>query len=119
MRYKGYEFNIYDLPGTYALSAYTPEEVYVRRRLFEHTPDVVVNVVTASNLERNLYLTTELIDINLRMVVALNMYDELQNDKAEPGLPAARRTARRSDGADRFEDGQRYRRIVRYGDSVV
>ena len=83
MRYKGYEFNIYDLPGTYALSAYTPEEVYVRRQLFEHTPDVVVNVVTASNLERNLYLTTELIDINLRMVVALNMYDELQNDKAE------------------------------------
>ena len=83
MHYKGYEFNIYDLPGTYALSAYTPEEVYVRRQLFEQTPDVVVNVVTASNLERNLYLTTELIDINLRMVVALNMYDELQNDKAE------------------------------------
>lgn len=83
MRYKGYEFDIYDLPGTYALSAYTPEEVYVRRHLFEKTPDVVINVVTASNLERNLYLTTELIDINLRMVVALNMYDELEQDGAK------------------------------------
>lgn len=83
MTYKGYEIELYDLPGTYALSAYTPEEVYVRRQLFEHTPDVVINVVTASNLERNLYLTTELIDINLRMVVALNMYDELKQDGAQ------------------------------------
>lgn len=83
MTYKGYEIELYDLPGTYALSAYTPEEVYVRRQLFENTPDVVINVVTASNLERNLYLTTELIDINLRMVVALNMYDELKQDGAQ------------------------------------
>lgn len=83
MRYKGYEFEIYDLPGTYALSAYTPEEVYVRRHLFENTPDVIINVVAASNLERNLYLTTELIDINLPMVVSLNMYDELEQDGAE------------------------------------
>ena len=83
MKYKGYEFDIYDLPGTYALSAYSPEELYVRRHLFEKTPDVVINVVTASNLERNLYLTTELIDINLKMVVALNMFDELEEDGAE------------------------------------
>ncbi len=77
--YKDYRFIIYDLPGTYALSAYTPEEVYVRRHLVEQTPDVVVNVVAASNLERNLYLTTELIDMNPKLVVALNMYDELQH----------------------------------------
>ncbi len=78
--YKGYHFNIYDLPGTYSLSAYTPEELYVRRFLKEETPDVVVNVVVASNLERNIYLTTELIDMDYRMVIALNMYDELERE---------------------------------------
>ena len=77
-RYKGYRFNITDLPGAYALSAYSPEEIYVRRHLVENTPDVVINAVVSSNLERNLYLTTELIDINPNMVVALNMYDELE-----------------------------------------
>ena len=76
--YKGYHFNIYDLPGTYSLSAYSPEELYVRRYLKDETPDVLVNVVVASNLERNLYLTTELIDMDYRMVIALNMYDELE-----------------------------------------
>ena len=76
--YRGYRFEITDLPGTYALSAYTPEERYVRHHLATQTPDVVINSVVASNIERNLYLTTELIDINPRMVVALNMFDELQ-----------------------------------------
>lgn len=75
----GYEFNIVDLPGTYSLAAYSPEEKYVRRYLAEETPDVIVNVVVASNLERNLYLTTELIDMDRSMVIALNMYDELEN----------------------------------------
>lgn len=76
--YKGYRFNIYDLPGTYSLSAYTPEELYVRRHIIDKQPDVIVNVVVASNLERNLFLTTELIDMDLRTVIALNMYDELE-----------------------------------------
>ncbi len=76
--YRGYRFEITDLPGTYALSAYTPEEQYVRSHIANEMPDVIINSVVASNLERNLYLTTELIDINPRMVVALNMYDELQ-----------------------------------------
>lgn len=76
-RYKGYRFEITDLPGTYALSAYTPEERYVRAHIADRQPDVIINAVVASNLERNLYLTTELIDINPQMVVALNMYDEL------------------------------------------
>lgn len=76
--YKDYKFNIFDLPGTYSLSAYSPEELYVRRYLKDETPDVIVNVVVASNLERNLYLTTELIDMDYRMVIALNMYDELE-----------------------------------------
>lgn len=76
--YQGYHFRLIDLPGTYSLSAYSPEEIYVRKHIIEETPDVIINVVDASNLERNLYLTTQLIDMNVRMVVALNMYDELQ-----------------------------------------
>ena len=75
----GYRFKIVDLPGTYSLSAYSPEELYVRKNLLEELPDVVINVVDASNLQRNLYLTTQLIDMNLRVVMALNMYDELKS----------------------------------------
>lgn len=81
-KYKGYKINITDLPGTYALSPYSPEEMYVRRHLMEKLPDVVINAVVASNLERNLYLTTELIDLNPKMVVALNMFDELEHSGA-------------------------------------
>ena len=76
--YKGYHFNIVDLPGTYSLSAYSAEELYVRRYLHDQLPDVVINVLDSTNLERNLYLTTELIDMDRSMVVALNMYDELE-----------------------------------------
>ena len=76
--FEGYHFRIVDLPGTYSLSAYSPEEMYVRRHIIEETPDVIINVVDSSNLERNLYLTTQLIDMNVRMVVALNIYDELE-----------------------------------------
>ena len=76
--FEGYEFNLVDLPGTYSLSAYSPEELYVRKQIIEQTPDVVINVIDASNLERNLYLTTQLIDMDLRMVCALNMYDEFE-----------------------------------------
>lgn len=77
--FQGYQFKLVDLPGTYSLSAYTPEEIYVRKHIVEETPDVIINVVDASNLERNLYLTTQLIDMNVRMVIALNMYDELES----------------------------------------
>lgn len=73
----GYTFNFFDLPGTYSLTAYTPEEIYVRKFIYEETPDIVINVVDATNLERNMFLTTQLIDMDLRVVVALNMYDEL------------------------------------------
>lgn len=77
--FQGYHFRIVDLPGTYSLSAYSPEEIYVRRHIINETPDIIINVVDASNLERNLYLTTQLIDMDLRMVIALNMYDELES----------------------------------------
>lgn len=73
-----YTFRLVDLPGTYSLTAYSPEELYVRRHLIDETPDVVINVVDSTNLERNLYLTMQLIDMNLRIVTALNMYDEVK-----------------------------------------
>lgn len=77
--YKGYRFEIVDLPGTYSLTSYSPEELYVRQYLKDNSPDVIINVVNVSNLERNLYLTTELIDMDRSMVIALNMYDELRS----------------------------------------
>ena len=76
-KYHGYQFNITDLPGTYSLSSYTPEELFIRNHMFREMPDIVVNVVDASNLERNLFLTTQLIDMDIRVVIALNMMDEL------------------------------------------
>lgn len=74
--FEGYDFNIVDLPGTYSLSAYSPEELYVRKQIIEKTPDIIINVIDTSNLERNFYLTTQLIDMHLRIVCALNMFDE-------------------------------------------
>ena len=109
----GYRFELVDLPGTYSLSAYSPEELYVRRNLIEDTPDVVINVVDASNLQRNLYLTTQLIDMNLRVVMALNMYDELteSGDKLDIkqlgyllGMPIIPTVSRSGDGIERLFD---------------
>lgn len=111
--YKGYRFNLIDLPGTYSLSAYSPEELYVRRYLGEEHPDVILNVVDASNLERNLYLTTELIDMDHPMVIALNMYDELMRggnklDYANLGrmigVPIVPTTARTGQGINKLFD---------------
>lgn len=77
-KHKGYTINIADLPGTYSLTAYSPEELYVRTFIRERMPDIVINVVDASNIERNLYLTTQLIDMDIKVVLALNMFDEMQ-----------------------------------------
>ncbi|MDE6002883.1 MAG: FeoA domain-containing protein, partial [Prevotella sp.] len=77
--YFGYEFNLTDLPGTYSLSCYSPEELYVRQHLTEQTPDVIINVIDASNIERNLYLTTQLLDMDIPLVCALNMFDEFEH----------------------------------------
>ncbi|MEG1572305.1 MAG: ferrous iron transport protein B [Bacteroidales bacterium] len=75
--YKGYTIELTDLPGSYSLSPYTPEEKFVREQLLQKNPDVIINVVDASNLERNLYLTSQLIDMDVKVVMALNMYDEM------------------------------------------
>ncbi|MCR4571269.1 MAG: ferrous iron transport protein B [Bacteroidales bacterium] len=105
--YKGYKITLVDLPGTYSLSAYSPEELYVRKNLLEKTPDVVLNVVDASNIERNLYLTAQLIDMSMPVVMALNMYDELQakGDKIDTeqlgyllGMPVCPTVCRSSKG---------------------
>ena len=76
--FEGYEFNITDLPGTYSLSAYSPEELYVRKEIIDKTPDIIINVIDSSNMVRNLYLTTQLVDMNQRIICALNMYDEFE-----------------------------------------
>ena len=111
--YGGYTFVIVDLPGTYSLSAYSPEELYVRQNLVEEVPDVVVNVIDSSNLQRNLYLTTQLIDMNLRVVMALNMYDELQakGDRLDLtqlgyllGMPVVPTVSRTGEGIDKLFD---------------
>ena len=109
----GYTFKIVDLPGTYSLSTYSPEELYVRKNLIEEVPDVVINVVDASNLQRNLYLTTQLIDMNLRVVMALNMYDELnaKGDRLDIkqlgwllGMPVVPTVSRTGKGIDNLFD---------------
>jgi ferrous iron transport protein B len=77
----GYTFSIVDLPGTYSLKSYSPEEIYLRNFIFDNKPDIIVNIIDASNLERNLYLTTQLIDMGVQMVIALNMFDELEKKR--------------------------------------
>lgn len=80
---KGYTFNFYDLPGTYSLTAYSAEEICVRKFIYEQTPDIVINVLDSTNLERSLFLTTQLIDMDLRTIIALNMYDEMEKKHME------------------------------------
>lgn len=111
--YKGYKLVITDLPGTYSLASYSPEELYVRQFLREKNPDVIINVVDATNLERNMYLTTELIDMDRSMVIALNMYDEFRNSGARLdyktlgemiGVPMVPVVARTGEGSGRLLD---------------
>ena len=120
--YGGYKFVIVDLPGTYSLSAYSPEELYVRKNLVEDMPDVVINVVDASNLQRNLYLTTQLIDMNLRVVMAMNMYDELKAKGGNLdirqlgyllGMPVVPTVSRSGEGIDRLFDT-----VINMGDKM-
>lgn len=136
-KYNGYTIKLIDLPGTYSLTAYTPEEIYVRRYLFEQQPDIVLNVLDGSNLERNLYLTTQLIDMDLRVAVALNMYDEMEsrNDRFDfhslsqlLGMPIVPTVGSKKKGLNNlcdklieiFEDRARDRRHIhiQYGEEL-
>ena len=77
------KINIVDLPGTYSLTAYSPEEIIARDFIIEERPDVVINVVDATNLERNLYLTVQILELDVPVVLALNMTDDLHKDGAK------------------------------------
>lgn len=112
-QHKGYTIHLIDLPGTYSITEYTPEEIYVRTYITDHHPDIVLNIVDASNLERNLFLTTQLIDMNIRVVMALNMYDELEKEGASLdynylghllGFPIVPTTACQGQGIDHVLD---------------
>lgn len=111
--HKGYTINLVDLPGTYSITEFSPEELYVREYITEHHPDVVLNVVDSTNLERNLFLTTQLIDMNVRMVMSLNMYDELKKSNATLdetqlenmlGFPCVPTTAKTGEGIQHVLD---------------
>ncbi|MGE5376532.1 MAG: FeoB small GTPase domain-containing protein [Bacteroidota bacterium] len=80
IEHDGLIINIVDLPGTYSLTAYSPEEIIARDYIIGEKPDVVINVVDATNLERNLYLTVQLLELDVPIVLALNMSDALQKD---------------------------------------
>lgn len=75
-RWKSHNIRIVDLPGVYGLTAYSPDEIVARNFIVEEKPDAVVDVVDASNLERNLYLVVQLLEMGARLIVALNMMDE-------------------------------------------
>ncbi|MCF0193282.1 MAG: ferrous iron transport protein B, partial [Prevotella sp.] len=131
-KYKDYYFNIVDLPGTYSLSAYSPEELYVRKQIVDNMPDVIINVIDASNIERNLYLTTQLVDMNLRIVGALNMFDEFESrgDKLDIdilgelfGIPMVPTIFKNGKGVDelfdyiiRVYEGQPYKKTHTHSD---
>ncbi|MEW6404106.1 MAG: FeoB small GTPase domain-containing protein [Chloroflexota bacterium] len=82
----GLAINIVDLPGTYSLTAYSPEEIIARDFIIEERPDVVINVVDATNLERNLYLTVQILELDVPVVIALNMTDDLHKEGAKIDL---------------------------------
>ena len=101
--------SIVDLPGIYSLSPYTPEEVISRNYLLDEKPDCVINIVDATNLERNLYLTTQIMEIDVPVVIALNMMDavEKNGDKINAeelekkiGLPVVKISALKEKGID-------------------
>lgn len=80
LKYNGIEYNIVDLPGTYSLGAYSDDEIVARDFILKEHPNVVINVVDGTNIERNLYLTTQLMEMGVNIVVALNMIDELESN---------------------------------------
>ena len=109
--YKKGEEPVYvvDLPGIYSLSPYTPEEVIARNYVLDEKPDGIINIVDVTNLERNLYLTTQLMELDLPMIVALNMTDVLEKNgdtidvralERRLGLPVVEISAIRGDNVD-------------------
>ncbi|MEA1959081.1 MAG: ferrous iron transporter B [Chloroflexota bacterium] len=79
--HRGYNINVVDLPGVYSLTAYSPDEVVARNFILKEEPDVVVDIVDASNLERNLYLAVQLLELGAKVIIALNMMDVAESRK--------------------------------------
>ena len=114
IEHNGKIINIVDLPGTYSLTAYSPEEIIARDYIIETRPDVVINVVDATNLERNLYLTVQILELDVPVVLALNMTDDLQKDGARidvdqlsqllGNVPVVQTTANKSKGITELID---------------
>lgn len=114
IEHNGKIINIVDLPGTYSLTAYSPEEIIARDYIIEARPDVVINVVDATNLERNLYLTVQILELDVPVVLALNMTDDLQKDGARidvdqlsqllGNVPVVQTTANKSKGITELID---------------
>ena len=77
---KNPNIHIQDLPGIYSLSPYTPEEVIARDYLVQEQPELIINIIDATNLERNLYLTTQLLDLDIPMIIGLNMMDVIKKE---------------------------------------
>jgi len=109
----GYEFEVVDLPGVYSLSAVSEDERVARQYIVDHRPDVVVDILNASQLERNLYLTLLLIELQVNLVVVLNMYDivESRGDRIDIealsrklGAPVIASTATKKEGIDELKD---------------
>ncbi|HZH94096.1 MAG TPA: ferrous iron transport protein B, partial [Tissierellaceae bacterium] len=113
-KHKGVLYNVVDLPGTYSLGAYSEDELVARDFIVKGSPDVVINVVDATNLERNLYLTTQLLEMGANVVVALNMMDEAESkqiristkDLSEAlGVPVISTVAAKKKGIEDLVDG--------------
>ncbi len=136
VQWDGTDVTIMDLPGTYALTSHSEDERVARRALIEDRPDLVVQVLDASNLERNLYLTAQLLDLEVPLVLALNMSDLARQSgvQVEPallaqllGVPVVATVARRGEGISALADTIRRLlterelprgRPVRYGDDL-
>lgn len=123
------DIRVIDLPGIYSLSPYTPEEVVARNYLVDEQPDVIVNIVDATNLPRNLFLTTQLLELDLPVVIALNMTDELRQRgdvidyeamRAALGVPVVPISALRGEGLTELIDiARKAAALKRAGKSVL
>ena len=134
--YRGYQVRVVDLPGVYSLTAYSPDEVVARNFILEGKPDIVVDIVDASNLERNLYLTVQLIELETNLVVALNMMDiaqsrdyqiDIDSLARELGAPVVPMVAKKKEGnkgllqaiVDAFEGRTRIEKVkLFYGNEL-
>ena len=125
----GEKIDIVDLPGIYSLSPYTPEEIVSRNFIVDEHPDCIINVVDATNLERNLYLTTQLLEIDVPVIIALNMIDVVrqrgttilvQELESKLNVPVVEISALKGEGIDAMmKKAYSCARVKRVGQTVI